>query len=75
MADFKDIAAEIAYRTQADAGYFGGTLPERNAIGWRSYLAALLEWDLISISQYDSLRERIPPVEDDPAIAILRGRD
>jgi hypothetical protein len=45
------------------------------AIAWRGYLAAALEWNVISVEQYDSLLARVPPVDDDPAIAILRGRD
>ncbi len=75
MAEFTDRAEEIAYRIQADAEHFGGVLPERYAIAWRGYLAALLEWNLVSVLQYDSLLVHIPPVQDDPAVAILRGRD
>lgn len=29
---------------------------------------------LITVEQYDSLLARIPSLDDDPAIAILRGR-
>lgn len=75
MAESKDIGEEIAYRIQADAIHFGGVLTEKYAIAWRGYLAAMLEWNLISNLQYESLLAHIPPIEDDPAVAILRGRD
>ena len=71
----RDIAAELRHRINADAEHFGGTLPERTAIAWRGDLAAALEWGVITVEQYDSLLAHIPPVNDDPAIAILRGRD
>lgn len=70
-----DLAQELSHRLQADIEHFGGTLPERNGIAWRGYLAAMLEWDHISTSDYDGLLSRLPPIEDDPSVAILRGRD
>jgi len=75
MRTSQDVAAELMNRINADVKHFEGVLPERTAIAWRGYLAAALEWDLITVEQYDSLLVRIPPVNDDPAIAILRGRD
>jgi hypothetical protein len=71
----RDIAAELTHRIHADVEHFGGTLPERTAIAWRGYLAAALEWNVITVEQYDSLLTHVPSVSDDPAIAILRGRD
>ena len=75
MTTTQDIAAELMYRIDADIEHFGGALPERTAIAWRGYLAATLEWNVITVEQYDTLLVRIPHVSDDPAIAILRGRD
>lgn len=71
----KDIAAELAHRINADVEHFGGALPERTAIAWRGYLAAALEWNVITVEQYESLLTRVPTVNDDPAIEILRGRN
>jgi hypothetical protein len=48
---------------------------ERTAVAWRGYLAAMLEWNLIPVAQYDQLLAKIPEVGDDAAVAILRGRD
>lgn len=70
----RDTAAELMHRIQADIEHFGGALPERTAIAWRGYLAAALEWNVISVEQYNSLLTHVPSVSDDPAIAILRGR-
>jgi hypothetical protein len=75
MTTNNDISKELMHRIDADIEHFGGTLPERTAIAWRGYLAAMLEWDMIPVAQYDALLARIPPVNDDPSIAILRGRD
>ncbi len=70
-----DVAAELAHRIQADNQHFCGTMPKATAISWRGYLAAMLEWHLIPVDAYDELRTRIPAVKDDPAIAILLGRE
>jgi hypothetical protein len=75
VRDLSGVASELSTRLQADADHYGGVLPERAAIAWRGYLAAMLEWNLLSISQYDDLVARVPRVEDDPSIAILTGRD
>ena len=74
MATNKDISTELGHRIDADIVHFGGVLPERNAIAWRGYLAAMLEWDMIPVAAYDELVARIPPVDEDPSIVILRGR-
>lgn len=71
----KDISAELLYRINADIEHFGGKMPEKTAIAWRGYLAAMLEWNLILPAQFDALTARIPSIDDDPAVAILRGRD
>jgi hypothetical protein len=70
-----DIATELLHRITVDIDHFRGSLPERTAIAWRGYLAAALEWNALTVEEYDALLTRIPPVHDDPAIAILRGRD
>jgi len=71
----KDVSAELLYRIQADIDHHGGTLPEKTAISWRGYLAAMLEWNLVPLDRYEALLARIPQVADDPAVSILRGRD
>jgi hypothetical protein len=75
MAPARDLTIEISHRIQADLEHFGGVMPEMTAAAWRGYLAAMLEWNLISVAQYDQLLTKIPEVRDDPAVAILSGRD
>lgn len=75
MTVSRDVFSELSYRIQADIDHFGGGMPEKTAITWRGYLAAMLEWNLLPVAQYDALLARIPPVNDDPAVAILMGRE
>jgi hypothetical protein len=75
MTESRDVAAELAQRIQADNEHFGGTMSEVTAISWRGYLAAMLEWNLIAVAGYEDLLTRIPAVKDDPALAILTGRE
>jgi len=75
MMESKDMVAELSHRIQADIDHFGGTMPEMTAASWRGYLAAMLEWNLIPVAAYDALVARIPAVKDDPAVAILKGRE
>ena len=75
MTASRNVFAELSHRIQADIEHFGGAMPEKTAISWRGYLAAMLEWDMIPVAQYDALLARIPPVNDDPAVAILLGRE
>ena len=71
----QETATELKNRIQSDIDHFDGKLPERFAIAWRSYLAGLLEWGVLDVPAYDGLSELLPDVPDDPAVAILRGRD
>ncbi len=66
---------ELRQRIKKDIAHFQGQLPERYAIAWGGYLAALLEWSVIDIPTYDDLSSLLPQVGDDPAAEILRGRD
>ena len=75
MTKSRDVVTELSYRIQADIDHFGGTMPEMTAVSWRGYLAAMLEWNLIPVAAYDELLARIPVVKDDPAVAILTGRE
>ena len=46
---------------------------DRLAIAWSGYLAGLIEWGLLSVSEHAELCELIPPIEDDPSVQILLG--
>lgn len=67
--------SDLMHRLEQDRVACGGRLPENHVIAWRAYFAALLEWGVIPVQDYDALRAPLPPVEDDPASAILLGRE
>jgi hypothetical protein len=73
--DKKDIEEELNHRIGVDVRHYKGTLPERVAIAWRGYLAALLEWGVISIQAHDRLVKLLPDIENDPVVDILLGRE
>jgi hypothetical protein len=70
----KPTFSELRDRLQADVDHYGGVLPERVAIAWSGYHAALIEWGLISIPDHDRLAELLPPIDDNPVYDILVGR-
>jgi hypothetical protein len=65
---------ELRNRLLADFDHFGGKLPERNALAWYGYLAALIEWGLIDVSTHSRLCNILPKTEDNPSATILLGR-
>ncbi len=72
----EEIAKEIKSRINADAQALSGNLPERFALAWHGYLAALLEWQIIGIPQYDELFEVLPEIDDpNPITTIFTGRN
>lgn len=70
----KPTVEELRKRIKRDIEHFGGRLPERVALAWSGYLAALIEWGLVSVPDFDDLSRLVPHIEDDPAVAILLGR-
>lgn len=72
----EEIAREIKSRIETDVQALGGNLPERFALAWHGYLAALLEWQIIEIPQYDELFEILPEIyEPNPITTIFTGRE
>jgi hypothetical protein len=70
----KPSAEELRERIQADIRFYGGVLSERATLVWDGYLAALLEWGLISVSLHCELIDMYPRLENNPVDGILRGR-
>jgi hypothetical protein len=66
---------ELKSRLQSEVAYFYGVIPERVAIAWHGYLAALLDWNLISPGQHGELTGLLPDIPDNPVMAIFLGRD
>jgi hypothetical protein len=72
----EEIEQQIKYRIQIDLDYFKGSMPERYAIAWHAYLAALSEWELIDFHIQGNLANMLPKIsEPDPVNEILIGRD
>jgi hypothetical protein len=65
---------ELSRRIQDDISHFGGTLPESYALVWDGYLAALIEWGLLSPNEHKILSDLLPKVDDNPVMSILLGR-
>lgn len=69
------IVRELRDRIRADARAYGGTLTREVAIAWAGYLAGLIEWDVLSVSEHAALCSLLPPVDDSPVTHILLGRE
>ena len=55
---------ELDKRISADLGRDG--FDDRATACWHGYLAALLEWGLISVEQHRQLSDRLPATEEQP---------
>jgi hypothetical protein len=66
---------ELQDRIQREIAHFEGVLPERVAIAWDGYLAALLEWNLITPTEHQEVAGMLPDIPNNPVMAIFLGRD
>lgn len=67
---------QIELRIVDDLRYFGNNMPERFSIAWHGYIAGLMEWGLLSISEYDKLFDMLPPLDTpNPVESIFTGRE
>jgi hypothetical protein len=69
----ESVIQELRTRIKDDIARSRGRLPERQAIYWHAYLAALLEWSVI-YAGFHQLIDLLPELEDDPVRDILLGR-
>ena len=65
---------ELRSRIQEDIDHFGGRLPTPYALVWGGYLAALIEWGMLSVDEHARLTDMLPKVADNPVVTILIGR-
>lgn len=42
---------------------------------WRGYLAALIEWNLLTPNEHRRLIDMLPELDADPSLPILLGRE
>jgi hypothetical protein len=69
------MVGELRERIEQDARRYGGTLPREATIAWEGYLAALIEWDVLSIGEHERLSALLPRIEGSPVTHILLGGD
>ena len=66
---------ELKRRINKDIVFYGGVLPERNAIAWRGYLVSLLEWEVMPVQIHRDLVDLLPDIPNDPITDMMHGRD
>lgn len=64
---------EMRKRLSACARHYGGAVPHDAALVWDGYLAALIEWGLISPAEHAELRDLLPGADDSPVLGVFLG--
>jgi hypothetical protein len=64
---------EIAQRIREVAEFHGGVMAAQHALVWEGYLAALLEWQLISADDHARLQSLLPDTPAAPALTVFIG--
>jgi len=72
MAD-KPTREQIARRIREVAEFHGGVMPIQHALVWEGYLAALLEWQLISADEHARLQSLLPNTPAAPSLTVFLG--
>ena len=65
--DFQELQKRLE-KARAKDGY-----DDRHACCWQGYLAALLEWDLITPNEHKQLSETVPVKQPDPSNVVFLG--
>jgi hypothetical protein len=73
MSNQRNKYEELRFRIENEIKHRGGKLSDVVNAAWRGYLAAVVEWGIISIGEYDKLCELLPPLENDPSLNIASG--
>jgi len=56
--------------------FHGGAIPQDATCAWSGYLAALIEWGLISVGDHGRLMDLLPKTDgENPSVKILLGHD
>jgi len=67
--------AEMRDRFTQCAQHYGSTIPRDAGLVWDRYIAALLEWGLISPADHSELSDLLPKVTDNPVLGVFLGWD
>ena len=68
VAEIRDRFAQCARRN-------GGIVSRDAGLVWDGYIAALLEWGLISPADHSELSALLPQVADNPVLGVFLGWD
>ena len=71
--DRHERAAELRGRILDSARAYGEPLPREMALAWHGYLAAALEWDLVSVAQHGELSGMLPEPPGDFVTHVFLG--
>ena len=64
MASSERIRNRLRNHIQEQIVHFGAPLPERHALVWAGYLAALLDEGLLDFTHYKELKRLLPKIAD-----------
>jgi len=67
--------AEMRDRFAQCARHYGGSIPRDAGLVWDGYIAALLEWGLISPADHSELSDLLPKLTDNPVMGVFLGWD
>ena len=66
---------EINERIRQVAEFHDGKLPVEHALIWEGYIAALVEWQLISIVEHERLLRVLGRTPREPGLTVFLGPD
>ena len=66
---------ELEERIREVKVFHGGTIPVEDALVWEGYIAALSEWQLISVGDHERLLKLLPKTPAGPSLRIFLGTD
>lgn len=64
---------ELRNRIAECARHYGGAITRDAGFVWDGYLAALLEWGLLSPAGHSELSSMLPKVADNPVMGVFLG--
>jgi hypothetical protein len=69
----RNIFEELKYRIENEIKHRVVKLDDVVNAAWRGYLAAALEWGIISVAEHDKLNDLLPTLANDPSVQIFSG--
>ena len=66
---------EVTHRIAEVTAHHGGRLPPDQAAAWSGYIAALLEWGLLTPDDHARLQDQLPPSAAMAVLPIFLGAE